>query len=467
MRFVNLVFYVVLIFPLSAFAWQKVSTNNDLYDPSNGDRISIYQNERGFIASAGSNNSSGINPLNQPEGEYVYHKTAKEAFESAVSNGYCGSKVDYSTLSCYTAPSSGANTTPSSNSNTGASSNNSSSGNSSGSSGGSGEGSTSGSGSGSTSGSTTETQGLPDSLPIPETNRPELQKAFEDLRKRYAGTFKSLKEDEIAAKQTLARCLDDCVLLYGKSYLLPVCSKSCHDSYDYKMESIQEAFERLQKQMNEDIRKILESSKVTPPSIPSINPDLSIPDISVSVSSDGSGNSGTGTSITNNSSETTNINNTTNVTNNNTSVHGGGGGTTNVTVNTKDYSGFLGGIRSSLDSLAQKIDNLISSDKEQDKEQQECQEGTLGCAELGNLNDVKLNDENFEINKEEVDVSQNFVFRRVVGGSAVCPAPIQVNTPIFSFVISYDLVCQYANLIRGFVLLAFSVVALRIALKEV
>lgn len=458
MRFVNLVFYVALSFPISAFAWQKVSTNNDLYDPSNGDRISIYQNERGFIASAGSNNSEGINPLNQPEGEYVYHKTAKEAFESAVSSGYCGSKVDYSSLSCFTAPSSGTSATPSSNTETGS---NSTSGNSSGSSAGSS--STSGGSGESTSGGTTETQGLPDSLPIPETNIPELQKAFEDLRKRYAGTFKSLKEDEIAAKQNLARCLDDCVFLYGKSYYLPICSKSCHDSYDGTMKWIQEAFERLQKQMNEDIRKILESSKVTPPSIPSINPDLSIPDISVSVSSDSSGNSGPGTSITNNSSETTNINNTTNVTNNNTSVHGGGGGTTNVTVNTKDYSGFLGGIRSSLDSLAQKIDNLISSDKEQ----QECKEGTLGCAKMGNPNDVNLSDEGFEINKQEIDVSQNFVFRRVVGGAAVCPVPIQVNTPIFSFVISYDLVCQYANLIRGFVLLAFSVVALRIALKEV
>lgn len=449
MRINRLVYYVALMFlPSFAFGWQKVSTNNDLYDPSNGDRISIYQNERGFIASAGNNNSSGINPLNQPEGEYVYHKTAKEAFESAVSSGYCGSKVDYSSLSCFTAPSSGTSATPSSNTETGS---NSTSGNSSGSS----------AGSSSTSGGTTETQGLPDSLPIPETNIPELQKAFEDLRKRYAGAFKSLKEDEIAAKQTLARCLDNCVFLYGKSYYLPICSKSCHDSYDGTMKWIQEAFERLQKQMNEDIRKILESSKVTPPSIPSINPDLSIPDISVSVSSDsGNGNSGAGTSVTNNSSETTNINNTTNVTNNNTSVHGGG--TTNVTVNTKDYSGFFGNISGILNEIKKSLSSLVNA---LTTSTNECEEGTLSCAEVGSVDDLQLSETDFGIKKQTIDVSKHFNWKRIVGGNENCPAPIKINTTLFQKEIPLQPLCDFAKMIRGVVILLFAMWGMRIALK--
>lgn len=491
MRFVNLVFYVALSFILNTYTYADIITGKRVspivLDSTLSDRkqISVYKIDDkfggGYVMQVGTSENLSFECAIRNGKCSTSHATAQAAYNDYY-NDYLNAdrSIDCraDTLSCFnddvgsgtgtdstdsssgtstgsTGSSSGTNTTPSSDSNTGASSNNSSSGNSSGSSGGSGEGSTSGSGSGSTSGSTTETQGLPDSLPIPETNDPAKRKAFEDLRKRYALTFQSLKEDEIKAKTDLAICLDRCVLVYGKSSRLPICSKGCHSGYDSRIKLIQERFERLQKQMNEDIQKIMQSSNIGVPSVPNFTPDLSIPDISVSVSSDGSG----GTSVTNNSSETTNINNTTNVTNNNTSVNGGvGGGTTNVTVNTKDYSGVLGGIRSGIDTLAQKIDGLTK--------EQECKEGTLGCAELGNLNDVKLNDENFEINKEEVDVSQNFVFRKVVGGSSSCPKPIQVNTSIFNFVISYDLVCKYANLIRGFVLLAFSVVALRIALKE-
>lgn len=309
--------------------------------------------------------------------------------------------------------------------------------------------------------------GLPETLPIPATDNPEMRKAFEELRRRYAKAFQGLKEDEQRYKIDLARCLDSCVLLYGGYDYHPTCAKTCRDSYDSNLKSLKKRFEILQQEMQKDIQKILQNASISQPNIPTINPNVSVRPIDDTLGGGNNGNSTT--NITNNTSTET----TTTIINNETNNDGGNGNGVNVTVKTQDYSGFLGSISGSLNDIKNRLTGLVgnnnnenSKSNEKDKEQA-CKQGTLGCTELGNLNDINLGDDGFEIKKQEIDVSKNFVFRRVVGSSAVCPAPLQIQTSIFSFVISYDLVCQYTNLIRGFVLLAFSVVALRIALREV
>lgn len=482
MRFNRLVPYVALILVSHAFAWENVSTDNGLYDDSLGNRVSIYKKDGRYIPSTGRASgraqseigntvSDRINSFNSDGSpnfgdEVVSYSTPQAALKGAIDNGFCGSRINYSTLTCFTGGAdSGSSTTPNAGGN-----------------GGNGGGGSGGNGGGSVpSGSV-----LPPSMPvlpipaeIPESRiDKELREAIQALRKRYQNAFEALKDDEKLYKRNLANSLNNCVLLYGGTNYHDTCAKNARSGFEENLKNLKKQFETLKRNMAADFAELLKSAGLTSPNVP--NPTIN-----------GGSAGGSGGDVINNTTNTTNETNITNETINNTTTNvtnvsnGGSGSGNNITIKTQDYSGFLGSISGSLNDIKNKLSGLLNGvggsnngsntqpqsqpakkgDDKDDKEK-ECKKGTLGCTEVGSADDVKLpGNADFGIKTQTIDVSKNFNWRRVVGGNETCPAPIKINTPLFVKDIPLQPLCDFAQMIRGVVVLIFAIWGMRIALK--
>ena len=430
--------------------YAKVSTDDDLYDPSLGNKMLVYKLSTGgyVISTEGNINSSAraFIEANQP-GQY---KSPEEAIRGAISLGVCGSKrADYKRYSCYTDSgdfsdiddkTKGSKNLPNlpnpNNNNSSNATNNNNPNNGM-------QASNKPAEPNKPQQPTPQPTPNPQSDPVPTPKIPNVPKIpseewINKWRDHWISIFESFSQQLEEQRKALPNTLQRCRIIYSPgSDLSSQCVNGVLESYKKTIEGIKERIGRARSDMEKEAAEISRAVKNINKNVPHPNAGGDDGD---ETSQNGNGNNNANPNGENGYGNTTNnFGGDTNVTNNNVTVNNN---SSKTVVNKGDGKG---------DGNQVGIDKG-NSDGEGNGKKGNCEgdKGTVGCAQLGSEKDYPK-DGSISIGKSDFGLpsfsrSNNFVEQ----GS--CPAPKSITLMGTVQVVDYSQLCNGALKLRPIII---------------